>query len=122
MLSIDDGAANVMTTVALFVIAAAVLYLARGAFFTLRASISPYPSLPRCESSGWDTCRQTVRRMHSPISRSRKWEHLLCIASKSTGLLLAKFVNSRKERRQQLISQTVFRTSRLAMFLHNNSD
>ena len=39
MLSIDDRAGNVMTTVALFVVAAAVLYLARGAFFILLLSL-----------------------------------------------------------------------------------
>lgn len=39
MLSIDDRAGNVMTTVVLFVIAGAVLYLARGAFFMLLLSL-----------------------------------------------------------------------------------
>jgi predicted PurR-regulated permease PerM len=39
MLSIDDRAGNVMTTVAVFVIAAAVLYLARGAVFILVLSL-----------------------------------------------------------------------------------
>jgi len=39
MLSIDDRAGNVMTTVALFVIAASILYLARGAFFILLLSL-----------------------------------------------------------------------------------
>jgi len=39
MLSIDDRAGNVMTTVALFVIAAAILYLARGVFFILLLSL-----------------------------------------------------------------------------------
>jgi predicted PurR-regulated permease PerM len=39
MLSIDDRAGNVITTVALFVIAASILYLARGAFFILLLSL-----------------------------------------------------------------------------------
>jgi predicted PurR-regulated permease PerM len=39
MLSIDDRAGNVMTTVALFVTAASILYLARGAFFILLLSL-----------------------------------------------------------------------------------
>src|SRR6516164_3823600 len=39
MLSIDDRAGNVITTLALFIIAAAVLYLARGAFFILLLSL-----------------------------------------------------------------------------------
>src|SRR5580765_3723763 len=39
MLSIDDRAGNVMTTVAIFVIAASILYLARGAFFILLLSL-----------------------------------------------------------------------------------
>lgn len=39
MLSIDDRAGNVVTTVALFSIAAAVLYLARSAFFILLLSL-----------------------------------------------------------------------------------
>jgi predicted PurR-regulated permease PerM len=39
MLSIDDRAGNVVTTVALFLIAAAVLYLARSAFFILLLSL-----------------------------------------------------------------------------------
>jgi predicted PurR-regulated permease PerM len=39
MLSIDDHAGNVVTTVALFLIAAAVLYLARSAFFILLLSL-----------------------------------------------------------------------------------
>jgi predicted PurR-regulated permease PerM len=39
MLSIDDRAGNVMTTVALFLIAAAILYLARGVFFILLLSL-----------------------------------------------------------------------------------
>ena len=39
MLSIDDRAGNVMTTVAIFVIAGSILYLARGAFFILLLSL-----------------------------------------------------------------------------------
>jgi predicted PurR-regulated permease PerM len=39
MLSIDDRAGNVMTTVAVFVIAAAILYLARGVLFILLLSL-----------------------------------------------------------------------------------
>jgi len=39
MLSIDDRAGNVMTTAALFVIAVAILYLARAAFFILLLSL-----------------------------------------------------------------------------------
>src|SRR5215831_757823 len=39
MLSVDDRAGNVITTLALFMIAAAVLYLARGAFFILLLSL-----------------------------------------------------------------------------------
>lgn len=39
MLSIDDRAGNIVTTVALFLIAAAVLYLARSAFFVLLLSL-----------------------------------------------------------------------------------
>jgi predicted PurR-regulated permease PerM len=39
MLSIDDRAGNVMTTVAIFVIGASILYLARGAFFILLLSL-----------------------------------------------------------------------------------
>src|SRR5215469_9649406 len=39
MLSLDDKAGNVMTTVAMFVTAAAVLYFARGAFFILLLSV-----------------------------------------------------------------------------------
>jgi predicted PurR-regulated permease PerM len=39
MLSIDDRAGNVVTTVFLFLIAAAILYLARGAFFILLLSL-----------------------------------------------------------------------------------
>jgi len=39
MLSIDDRAGNVMTTVAVFVIAASILYLARGSFFILILSL-----------------------------------------------------------------------------------
>src|SRR5208282_4303686 len=39
MFSIDDRAGNVITTVALFLIAAAVLYLARAAFFILLLSL-----------------------------------------------------------------------------------
>ena len=39
MLSIDDRAGNVMTTVAIFGIAASILYLARGAFFILLLSL-----------------------------------------------------------------------------------
>jgi len=39
MLSIDERAGNVMTTVALFIIVAAILYLARGAFFNLLLSL-----------------------------------------------------------------------------------
>ena len=39
MFSIDDRAGNVATTVALFLIAATVLYLARGAFFILLLSL-----------------------------------------------------------------------------------
>jgi predicted PurR-regulated permease PerM len=39
MFSIDDRAGNVVTTVALFLVAAAVLYLARGAFFILLLSL-----------------------------------------------------------------------------------
>jgi len=39
VLSIDDRAGNVMTTVVLFVIAAAILYLARGVFFILLLSL-----------------------------------------------------------------------------------
>jgi predicted PurR-regulated permease PerM len=39
MLSIDDRAGNIVTTVALFLIAAAVLYLARSAFFILLLSL-----------------------------------------------------------------------------------
>lgn len=39
MLSIDDRTGNVMTTVVVFVIAAAILYLAQGAFFVLLLSL-----------------------------------------------------------------------------------
>ena len=39
MLSIDDRAGNVMTTVMAFAVAAAILYLARGAFFVLLLSL-----------------------------------------------------------------------------------
>jgi len=39
MLSLDDKAGNVMTTVAMFVTAAVVLYVARGAFFILLLSV-----------------------------------------------------------------------------------
>jgi predicted PurR-regulated permease PerM len=39
MFSIDDHAGNVVTTVALFVVAATILYLARGAFFILLLSL-----------------------------------------------------------------------------------
>lgn len=39
MFSIDDRAGNVVTTVALFLVAAAILYLARGAFFILLLSL-----------------------------------------------------------------------------------
>jgi predicted PurR-regulated permease PerM len=39
MFSIDDRAGNVVTTVALFMVAAAILYLARGAFFILLLSL-----------------------------------------------------------------------------------
>jgi len=39
MLSIDDRTGNVLTTVAIFLGAAAVLYLARGAFFILLLSL-----------------------------------------------------------------------------------
>ena len=39
MLSIDDRAGNFLTTVSLFLLAAAVLYLARGAFFILLLSL-----------------------------------------------------------------------------------
>jgi len=39
MFSIDDRAGNVITTVMIFLIAAAVLYLARGAFFILLLSV-----------------------------------------------------------------------------------
>jgi hypothetical protein len=39
MLSLDDRAGNVMTTVTVFVIAAVILYLARGAFFILLLSV-----------------------------------------------------------------------------------
>lgn len=39
MFSIDDRVGNVMTTVAVFLIAATILYLARGAFFILLLSL-----------------------------------------------------------------------------------
>jgi len=39
MFSIDDRAGNVMTTVALFAIVAAILYLGRGALFILLLSL-----------------------------------------------------------------------------------
>jgi predicted PurR-regulated permease PerM len=39
MFAIDDRAGNVMTTVALFAITAAILYLGRGAFFILVLSL-----------------------------------------------------------------------------------
>lgn len=39
MFSLDDRAGNVLTTVALLVVAAAIVYLARGAFFILLLSI-----------------------------------------------------------------------------------
>ena len=39
MFSIDDRTGNVLTTVALFLVAAAILYLARGAFFILLLSL-----------------------------------------------------------------------------------
>jgi predicted PurR-regulated permease PerM len=39
MLSIDDRAGNVMTTVVIFAVAASILYLARGAFFVLLLSL-----------------------------------------------------------------------------------
>jgi predicted PurR-regulated permease PerM len=39
VLSIDDQAGNVMTTVALFIMTAAIVYLARGAFFILLLSL-----------------------------------------------------------------------------------
>jgi predicted PurR-regulated permease PerM len=39
MFSIDDRAGNVVTTVALFLVAAAILYLARGVFFILLLSL-----------------------------------------------------------------------------------
>jgi predicted PurR-regulated permease PerM len=39
MFSLDDRAGNVVTTVALFMVAAAILYLARGAFFILVLSL-----------------------------------------------------------------------------------
>src|SRR5271169_7076747 len=39
MFAIDDRTGNVVTTVALFLIAASVLYLARGAFFVLLLSL-----------------------------------------------------------------------------------
>jgi predicted PurR-regulated permease PerM len=39
MFAIDDRAGNVMTTVALFAIAAAILYLGRSAFFILLLSV-----------------------------------------------------------------------------------
>ena len=39
MFSIDDRTGNVITTVALFLVAAAILYLARGAFFILLLSL-----------------------------------------------------------------------------------
>jgi predicted PurR-regulated permease PerM len=39
MFSIDDRTGNVVTTVALFLVAAAILYLARGAFFILLLSL-----------------------------------------------------------------------------------
>jgi predicted PurR-regulated permease PerM len=39
MFSLDDRAGNVLTTVALFVVAAAIVYVARGAFFILLLSI-----------------------------------------------------------------------------------
>ena len=38
MFSLDDRAGNVVTTVALFMVAAAILYLARGAFLILLLS------------------------------------------------------------------------------------
>ncbi len=39
MFSLDNRAGNVMTTVAIFVIAAAILYIARGAFLILLLSL-----------------------------------------------------------------------------------
>jgi hypothetical protein len=39
MFSLDDRAGNVVTTVALFVAAAAIIYLARGAFLILILSL-----------------------------------------------------------------------------------
>jgi hypothetical protein len=38
MFSLDDRAGNVLTTVALFVVAAAIVYVARSAFFILLLS------------------------------------------------------------------------------------
>ena len=57
MFSLDDRAGNVVTTVALFVVAATILYMARGAFLILLLSLVPIVAVLRivwleCFSTG----------------------------------------------------------------------
>jgi hypothetical protein len=47
MFSLDDRAGNVVTTVALFVVAATILYMARGAFLILLLSLVPIVAVLR---------------------------------------------------------------------------
>ena len=94
MFEIDDRTGNAVTTVALFLIAASVLYLARGAFFVLVLSLlfgyllEPAVTLVQrhlqqgknnrtwlllcCGLCGWNVFPGRARRLRSPISHSLK--------------------------------------------------
>jgi len=64
MFSIDDRAGNVITTVALFLVAAAILYLARGVFFILLLSLLfAYLLEPAV----------TFVQLHSRLGQNRTW-------------------------------------------------
>jgi len=57
MFSLDDRSGNVLTTVALFVVAAAIVYVARGAFFiSKQRPQNPRPRNVADPSRVWGNC------------------------------------------------------------------
>ena len=90
MFSLGDRAGDVLTTVALFLLTAVILYAARGAFLIMLLSLflayllepweakweaspaytSRYLQSPLSESCGWSVSRAGTPRLLTPITRS----------------------------------------------------
>ena len=78
MFSIDDRVGNVMTTVAVFLMAATILYLARGAFFMLLLSLLLLPICWNLRLRWYNSTRGLVERIAPGRLHRCIWSDYLC--------------------------------------------